>query len=536
MKSRVEKRILSLFKDHILYLIFAFLLLIMATGLTIPIPLLSKKLINSIFNLKSAVFSFKIYVFLFLFLSLLKEFLIYISYYLFETRMRIFSASLRKLLFEVIQNNYNQFSFYESGRILTYISSDTERLQTFFYPTFVFFLKDLLTFGFALILGFFLNTITILISILPLFAFLVLIRYINPIVRELTYKTIETQTEFVSRLKEYIEGMEMFRVYLKEKFSIAKFKEFNMRYVKSDVKRIKSIVLFNIPLAILFNSGYIIAILMGAYYIKNGVMQAGDLVAILMVVNYLYDSSKNFWDFNIHRQEVKVVFRRLSEVLDDTQRENQESRFKQPLKNKIDSIKVRVPSFSYEGVGELLKNVKLEAKKGEIIGLFGKSGGGKSTIIKVILGFLGGNENYVKINNIPLRELELDSYYRRICYVPQHPVVFKGTVKENIFLGDNGKLDKMLLEFLDDLSLEREVEEGWRNLSGGELQRIAIVRAFVQKNKDLYLLDEPTTHLDIKKTEKLRELISLKSKNSIILIVSHSKIFLEKTCNKIVEI
>jgi ABC-type transport system involved in cytochrome bd biosynthesis fused ATPase/permease subunit len=184
----------------------------------------------------------------------------------------------------------------------------------------------------------------------------------------------------------------------------------------------------------------------------------------------------------------------------------------------------------------LLKNVKLEAKKGEIIGLFGKSGGGKSTIIKVILGFLGGNENYVKINNIPLRELELDSYYRRICYVPQHPVVFKGTVKENIFLGDNGKLDKMLLEFLDDLSLEREVEEGGRNLSGGELQRIAIVRAFVQKNKDLYLLDEPTTHLDIKKTEKLRELISLKSKNSIILIVSHSKIFLEKTCNKIVEI
>ena len=536
MKSPAEKRILSIFKDQILYLIFAFLLLITATGLTIPIPLLSKKLINSIFNLESTVFSFKIYVFLFLFLSLLKEFLMYISYYLFETRMRIFTASLRKLIFEIIQNNYNQFSSYESGRILTYISSDTERLQTFFYPTFVFFLKDLLTFSFALIVGLFLNAVTILVSILPLVAFLVLIYFINPIVRKLTNKSIETQTEFISRLKEYIEGMEMFRVYLKEKFSIAKFKEFNIRYVNADVKRIRSIVLFNIPLAILFNSGYIIAILMGAYYIKNGVMQAGDLVAILMVINYLYDSSKNFWDYNIHRQEAKVVFGRLSEVLDNTRWENQEGKFKQPLKNKIESIKVQISGFSYKEVGELLKNFKLEAKRGEVIGLFGKSGKGKSTIIKVILGFLGKDENYVKINNIPLRELEIDSYYRRICYVPQYPIVFKGTVKENIFLDNNGKLDKMLLDFLDDLSLEREVEEGGRNLSGGEIQRIAIVRAFVKKDKDLYLLDEPTTYLDIKKTEKLKELISLKSKNAIILIVSHSKKFLEETCNKIVKI
>ncbi|HBJ80868.1 ABC transporter ATP-binding protein [Pseudothermotoga sp.] len=536
MKSSTKRQILRLLKEHFLHLFFAFLLLVCATGMTIPIPLLSKNIINSILAKSISDNLFKIQVMLLLVVSLSKEFLTYASYYIFESRMRLFSASLRKTIFEVAQNNFNQVFSLEMGRLFTYISSDTERIQNFFYPTFVFFMKDLLTFSFALTIGLFLNPLAIAVSTFPLLAFFVLAHYVNPRVRSLTHKTLELQTEFVSRLKEYIQGIEMFRVFLKQKFSIAKFKEFNDEYTKSDIRRIKSIVLFNVPLAILFNSGYIIVIIMGVYQMKIGLMQAGDLVAVLMVINYIYDSARNFWDFNIHRQEIKVVYKRLSEILEAPFGGRSYTTFKlQQLDRKIESLRVHIPSFSYKNSSLLLENFKLYAKKGEIVGLFGKSGIGKSTAIKIILGLLGIEKNYVFVNDIPLSEIEIDSYYCRVGYLPQHSIFFKGTVRENILLGENKPLDEELLEFLDDLSLEKEVEEVGRNLSGGERQRIAIVRTFAQDNKDLYLLDEPTTYLDEMKIRALEELIQRKSGESIILIVSHSRDFLENLCDGIVE-
>ncbi|WP_343043478.1 ATP-binding cassette domain-containing protein [Thermosipho japonicus] len=160
---------------------------------------------------------------------------------------------------------------------------------------------------------------------------------------------------------------------------------------------------------------------------------------------------------------------------------------------------------------------------------------GKSTVIKIILGLLGIEKNYVFVNDVPLNKIEINSYYSRIGYLPQHSILFKGTVKENILLGEEKSLDDKLLEFLDYLALEKEVEEGGRNLSGGERQRIAIVRTFAKGDKDLYLLDEPTTYLDGAKIRTLKEMIKSKSSESIILIFLHSQDFLENLCDSIVE-
>ncbi|WP_241229994.1 ABC transporter transmembrane domain-containing protein [Thermosipho globiformans] len=171
MKKYTKKQILQLFKEHFLYLLFVLLLLVCATGMTIPIPLLSKNIINSILTKSISNNLFKIQIMLLLIVSLSKEFLMYISYYIFESRMRLFSSSLRKKIFEVAQNNFNQISSLETGRLLTYISSDTEAIRKLFYPSLVFFMKDLLTLSFALTVGLFLNSLTVVVSILPLVIF-----------------------------------------------------------------------------------------------------------------------------------------------------------------------------------------------------------------------------------------------------------------------------------------------------------------------------------------------------------------------------
>ncbi|WP_353844459.1 ATP-binding cassette domain-containing protein, partial [Thermosipho sp. (in: thermotogales)] len=84
-----------------------------------------------------------------------------------------------------------------------------------------------------------------------------------------------------------------------------------------------------------------------------------------------------------------------------------------------------------------------------MVGLFGESGIGKSTVVKIILGLLGIEKDYVFVNDMPLNKIEINSYYSRIGYLPQHSILFKGTVKENILLGEEKSLDDKLLEFLD---------------------------------------------------------------------------------------
>lgn len=538
MGKGVRRQVLKLLKPHSAQLSFALLSLVTATGLTVPLPILSRNLINSILvGSHTASTSFGIYAAFFLSLLLLKEVLTHLSHYLFETRMRMLAASLRRLVFEAFQNDYERFSSYESGRILTYVNSDPEKLQAFLYPTCVQFAQNVLTFSFAISVALYLNAKIAIASALPLSAFLVLIRYVNPVVRHLSRESIESHTEFVSRLTEYIEGLEMFRVYLREFFSVRKFSESNTVYAKAEIRRIRSIVLFNLPLSILFNSGYVVALLMGAYYIRQGRMAIGSLFAMLMAVNNLYDSSKNFWDFNVHLEETRAVEDRLSQVLREYGAGTGKSRRDgQHFVQTIDAIEVAIPSFSYGEGQDLLKGFEMEARRGEVVGLIGKSGRGKSTLIRIILGLMGREEGYVKVNGIPLNQIEPDVYYSRIGYVPQHPVVFKGTVREGIFLGEDGTLEERLLELLDDLSLDRDVEEGGRSLSGGEIQRIALCRAFASKDKDLYLLDEPTAHLDAERVEKAKELIRSRAKGSIILVVSHSADLIEELADRIVEI
>ena len=525
----------KLLKKLTFSLLTGFLLLILATGTAAVIPILSKNVINSILKSSSLGTFFGLQITLLVLASLLREVLTYSSYYIFESRVRLFGASLRELVFSTAQQRFIEISDIDSGRLLTYISSDTERLQKFIYPTLIFFLKDLFTLSFAAISGIFIAPVVVILSATPLVIFFVVAHFVNPKIRALTDQVLESQTQFISRLKEYIQGMETFLVFLKEKFSIAKFKEMSREYAKSDIRRIKTVVLFNIPLALLFNSGYVIAIVSGVYRMKAGFMNPGSFVAALMIVSFIYDSAKSFWDFNLHCQELNAVWKRLSEIL---KYEPQETRSKitgkYELRENIAQLSVYVPTFSYSQNEVVLKDFRLYAEKGMAIGIFGKSGIGKTTAIRIILGLIGRQENFVRVNGKDLSSIELRSYWSKIGYLPQQSVIFKGTVLENIFLGEAGELESDIALLLDDIKLDKIVEEGGKNLSGGQRQRIAIARTFAHGKKDMYILDEPTTYLDQSKVNILKDIIKRRKADSVFILISHSMPFLKELCDEII--
>jgi ATP-binding cassette subfamily C protein CydD len=186
--------------------------------------------------------------------------------------------------------------------------------------------------------------------------------------------------------------------------------------------------------------------------------------------------------------------------------------------------------FSY-GDRSALVDATFEIKAGEHVALVGPSGSGKSTIINLLLGFIKPDSGDIRVGSQSLSSVDMDSWRRRIAWVPQRPRLFHGTVADNIRLGldgvDNTAVYQALeaaraREFVERLpeGIDTIVGEGGHGLSGGQLQRLALARAFL-RHASLLILDEPTAHLDRHNEALISNAINDLFRDRSVLIVAH---------------
>lgn len=193
-------------------------------------------------------------------------------------------------------------------------------------------------------------------------------------------------------------------------------------------------------------------------------------------------------------------------------------------------------TFTYDSDAPLLVNFNLGIRKGDFVILKGKSGKGKSTIIKIIMGLIRPSRGQIIIDGHSLFTLQLDNWHHQIGYVPQKPVIIEGTLRENICLGlEDGEFNQdRYREAVFNAQLEEILpiwegkilsEEGG-SISGGQAQRLGIARALYRQPKILFL-DEPTSALDSKNAQMIISVLSSLSKNSgyTIVIITHSNEF-----------
>lgn len=208
----------------------------------------------------------------------------------------------------------------------------------------------------------------------------------------------------------------------------------------------------------------------------------------------------------------------------------------------IQSLNVSLKNISYKD-NVLIKDVKFEAEKGDIIGLVGDSGSGKSTLVKYLLGLYPNVESKVTYNGIEIERLNKACLKEHIMYISQNPSIFPITLRENLLLGtDNCNIEnesrlKEVLSYVGfdkfkKLGLDSLVLENGLNLSGGDKQKIAIGRVLINRECDLLILDEFTNSLDSNMEKfilyKIRELYQSK----IVILITHNNELLE-ICNKI---
>ena len=187
--------------------------------------------------------------------------------------------------------------------------------------------------------------------------------------------------------------------------------------------------------------------------------------------------------------------------------------------------------FSYFDNKTIISNLDLFIAKGKVTALVGESGSGKSTITDLVLGLQIPNEGRVNIDGIPLNNYKQESFRRRVGYVPQEPILFNSSVRENLLWSSSSSSEEELWDALGNANaalfvkqlpqgIDTIVGDRGTRMSGGQRQRIALARALLRK-PELLILDEATSALDNESERLIKESIEGLSKNTTILIVAH---------------
>ena len=187
-------------------------------------------------------------------------------------------------------------------------------------------------------------------------------------------------------------------------------------------------------------------------------------------------------------------------------------------------------SFKYPNAEDyVLKNISFKAKKGETLAFIGSTGSGKSTIIQLILRFYDASEGEILINKKAIKTYTLSDLYELMGYVPQKGNLFSGDIKSNITLGNESATEEEVLhalevaqikDFVDEseLKLNRPIDQGGTNVSGGQKQRLSIARVLVKK-PSIYIFDDSFSALDYRTDKSLRNALKSETKNALKIII-----------------
>ena len=312
---------------------------------------------------------------------------------------------------------------------------------------------------------------------------------------------------------EMIDGTYVIRAYGQEDAMMDEFRAKTKKAMKQNII-VSEIESRFIPLAQLFMMiSFTIALFYGGYLVSNGTILVGDVIAFQVYMGAIMWPMFMIGDIITNYKRGKVATERINEILrydDDIERGGTKAL------ETIESIEFKDFHFTYPGEeASLLKGINLTLKKGETLGIVGKTGSGKTTLLMQLLPQFPYKGEKLFINEEPLIDYDSQTVAGHLAYVPQEHTLFSRTIRENMLFGKEDATDDEIWEALTLASFEGDVKrmpdeldtmvgEKGVSLSGGQKQRLSIARAFL-RNRECLILDDALSAVDAK-TE--REIIS----------------------------
>ena len=454
------------------------------------------------------------------------------------------SQNLRTELFRKLQRiKLTSLQKLSSGDITYRLTEDADRVGEVIYKTIQDTTPSLLQLIAVLIYMVYLDWQISLATLILAPLITILIGKFGEKVMMTAEKSQQKVSDLASLLSEAIQGLPLIRAFAVEGWMQARFDDQVEEHRRARFRTLKLLALQHPVIGFIEAAGILTVLALGASRIQSGALNSQEFssyfAALLMLIDPISHLTTNFNEL----QQGQASLRRLQEIqLEPVDQLNDITDY---INTKgSGEIEFSNITFKYQKDNKVIRNLSLKINAGEIIAFVGPSGGGKSTLFSLLLGFIQAQEGYIYINGNEISRIHPTSLRKQIGLVPQVGSIFSGTIMEAIRFGRNISEEKVINsaklanahDFISNLKngYSTFLEERGTNLSGGQLQRLSIARALVG-DPSILLLDEATSALDANSEKEVQLGLHQAMKNRTVIIIAH-RLSTVQGANKIVYI
>jgi ATP-binding cassette subfamily B protein len=504
-------RLISFAKPRALIILFGFLLMICSTAADLvptylKMPLIDKVLIPRQFQY--------VWVYLVGFAGawILTWVLTWARTYVLAYASEAIAADLRNRTYAHLQSlSIEYFGGKRTGDLIARVSTDTDRICYFLSVYVLDFANDLLMLVMTAVLLLTIDPYLAIVSLVPLPIIAYLVHKVRTRLRRGFQLGSRTWGEMTSVLADTIPGIRVVKAFAQERREIDRFNQANTRVFQAN-NRVNTLwSFFGATVVFLCNVGVLVIWAFGVYQIYHGNIKLGVLVTFVDAISRFYLRMDSMSRMVSAVQRAASSTQRIFSILDRVPSVAEPTHPVHPGRLRGE-VQFRDVGFHY-GSRPVLQNINLKIQPGEMIGLVGHSGAGKTTIVNLVCRFYDVTEGALLVDGVDIRSYPLEEYRGHIGIVLQEPFLFYGTIAENIAYGRPDASSEEIVaaaraarahEFILRLpdSYDSLVGERGQSLSGGERQRISIARALLIDPRIL-ILDEATSSVD---TETEREI------------------------------
>ncbi len=521
------KKLLKYLKDYKKETVLSPLFKLIEACFDLTVPLVIAKIINKGIETGDTSYIFKMCGILVLLGILGLVFSITAQYFAASAAVG-FSTKLRHALFSKIQTlSYTDLDKAGTSTLITRMTSDVNQIQNGINLVLRLFLRSpFIVFG-AMVMAF-------IIDVKSAWVFAVAIPVLSLVVFGIMLITMPLYKKVQSRLdkvlgtaRDNLSGVRVIRAFCREDEEKEQFKEQNdaLRGAQQYVGKISS--LLNPLTYVIINIAIIALIHTGALQVSLGELEQGDVVALYNYMSQILVELIKLANLILTITRALACANRVEAVMEMTpsieriDSEGEDSEYK---------VEFRNVSLKYSGAPEeALSNISFHAKAGEVIGIIGGTGSGKTSLINLIGHFYDASSGEVLVDGRNVKAYPDEELRAKIGLVPQKAMLFKGTIADNLKYGNSDADEETMLAALktaqaEDIILSKEeglnapVEQGGKNFSGGQRQRLTIARALV-KNPEILILDDSASALDYATDAALRlSLAKLESRPTVFIV------------------
>jgi ABC-type multidrug transport system fused ATPase/permease subunit len=424
----------------------------------------------------------------------------------------------------------NYYNTHEMGTLLSTITADVQTIQGFASSSTLGIVVDFLTIVGMLAIMFWLNWDFTLIAVAVTPFMLLIISRFKKAVKKATKEVRKEQSKIVDVVQQGLQSMKVVKAFGRQDLEQEELSEVSKATVEAALKarRVKALLSPMVNVIVALCTAFVLW--RSSSLILRGAMTAGALTVFLSYLAQLFKPVKDLATMTNTIAQTAVGVERVRAILeaDDVIPEKADAREPEAFRGDIAFDHV---DFGYDKEAKVLNNVSFKVSAGQMVGVVGPTGSGKSTVVSLIPRFYDPVVGKVTIDGIDVRDFTLRGLRSQIGYVLQETVLFRGTVAENIAYGKGGATRAEVEEaaqlanaadFINKMPHGYETMVGDRGdtLSGGQRQRIGIARAII-RNNPILILDEPTAALDTESEKLVMDALHRLMQKRTVITIAH---------------